>query len=164
MILPVNTSTVLLTCKILQIYFDKLKLTSHNCYDGLLNAAEASSVPCDGRKRIDVLLPQVWASFPGIHFLLLGWEGRGGWCHGATEEGRWKGIRLQKGKHPCDPAPLRTDNKARVDINCHVRPPGGWLKADVTSTQMTISQSIYILILHLVETFWCLQISCYTCF
>jgi hypothetical protein len=34
--LPVNTSTVLLTCKILQIYFDKLKLTSHNCYDGLL--------------------------------------------------------------------------------------------------------------------------------
>lgn len=70
MILPVNTSTVLLTCKILQIYFDKLKLTSHNCYDGLLNSAEASWVHCDSRKMIEVLLPQVCTS---CH-----WAGKGG--------------------------------------------------------------------------------------
>lgn len=66
MILPVNTSTVLLTCKILQIYFDKLKLTSHNCYDGLLNTAEASSVHCDGRKMTEVLLPQVCMPVTGL--------------------------------------------------------------------------------------------------
>lgn len=51
MIFPVNTSTVLLTCKILQIYFDKLKLTGHKCYDGLINISEASPVHSDGRKN-----------------------------------------------------------------------------------------------------------------
>lgn len=76
MILPVNTSTVLLTCKILQIYFDKLKLTSHNCYDGLLNAAEASSVPCNGRKTIDVLLPR--CAPPSQVYTSCYWAGKGG--------------------------------------------------------------------------------------
>lgn len=63
MIFPVNTSTVLLTCKILQIYFDKLKLTGHKCYDGLLNILEASPVHCDGRDIFKALLLQVYPSW-----------------------------------------------------------------------------------------------------
>lgn len=54
MIFPVNTSTVLLTCKILQIYFDKLKLTGHKCY-GLLNISEASPVHRDGTAMLKAL-------------------------------------------------------------------------------------------------------------
>lgn len=60
MIFPVNTSTVLLTCEILQIYFDKLKLTSHKCYDGLLNTSEASPVRYDDRDVFEALLLQVY--------------------------------------------------------------------------------------------------------
>lgn len=62
MIFPVNTSTVLLTCKILQIYFDKLKLTGHKCYDGLLNISEASPVHYDDREIFEALLLQVYTS------------------------------------------------------------------------------------------------------
>lgn len=60
MIFPVNTSTVLLTCKILQIYFDKLKLTGHKCYDGLLNTLEASPIHYDDRGNFQALLLQVY--------------------------------------------------------------------------------------------------------
>jgi hypothetical protein len=74
MILLVNTSTVLLTCKILQIYFDKLKLTSHKCYDGLLNTSEASSVHYDARKMIEALLTS------GVHFSVLDWRRGEGQC------------------------------------------------------------------------------------
>lgn len=76
MILPVNTSTVLLTCKILQIYFDKLKLTSHNCYDGLLNAAESSSVHCDGRKLLKYYFPG--RGPPSQVYTSCYWAGKGG--------------------------------------------------------------------------------------
>lgn len=99
MILPVNTSTVLLTCKILQIYFDKLKLTSHNCYDGLLNTAEASSVHCDGRKMSEVLLPQVCMPVTGL-------EREG--CH---REGQEERPRTTEGYSPLHTVPLRTDKK-----------------------------------------------------
>lgn len=103
MILPVNTSTVLLTCKILQIYFDKLKLTSHNCYDGLLNTSEASSVHCDGRK-MKYYFPR--CALPGTGLEREGWL-----YHDAMEKGGWEGTKLQKGSHPCHTAPLRTDKK-----------------------------------------------------
>lgn len=72
MIFPVNTSTVLLTCKILQIYFDKLKLTGHKCYDGLLNISEASPVHYDDREIFEALLFQVYT------FSVLGWREREG--------------------------------------------------------------------------------------
>lgn len=62
MIFPVNTSTVLLTCKILQIYFDKLKLTGYKCYDGLLNISEASPVHYDDREIFEALLLQLYTS------------------------------------------------------------------------------------------------------
>lgn len=97
MILPVNTSTVLLTCKILQIYFDKLKLTSHNCYDGLLNTAEASSVHCDGRKTTEVLLPQVCMPDTAL-------EREG--CH---REGREERHQTTEGYSALHTIPLRTD-------------------------------------------------------
>lgn len=74
--LPVNTSTVLLTCKILQIYFDKLKLTSHNCYDGLLNATEASSVHCDGSKLLKYYFPR--CAPPSQVYMSCSWAGKGG--------------------------------------------------------------------------------------
>lgn len=46
----------------LQIYFDKLKLTSHKCYDGLLNTSEASPAHHDDREIFEELLLQVYTS------------------------------------------------------------------------------------------------------
>lgn len=95
MIFPVNTSTVLLTCEILQIYFDKLKLTGHKRYDGLLNIAEASPVHRDGRAVCKALLPQLYTSARGWRQgegLVSGW-----WGLGSRREGR-------VGMHQTDPA------------------------------------------------------------
>lgn len=60
----------------LQIYFDKLKLTGHKCYDGLINTSEASPLHYDdGDISEALLLLQVYTSW----YWAGEWEGLMGW-------------------------------------------------------------------------------------